>query len=358
MYSQFGFLSHFIGILQLFGLYLIDSNNRFTFFPGSITFKRVMYSNILSKKDDDTEEMCDEIKDWAVSHITKTHISHHWWYDKLPDNIRTRFEALSDVKRLRHMFSQVFNTDYYVIEPVHEMNEIYVTGDERKDEPMQSDRVFFISHIDGPFMWMPFVSVYRCLIGVNDNKRITTHFPLIETKHKIRKGDVLGFDFNREIHYISASSEPSEEPRVTLKAHYCIYPKWIYPVGKLMHIFNAKYNQLFRHLFLKTIQPETWIDQFNGFSVVASTHIFVWLETFIGYRNIYFISYVWWMYYTKQIDHSLMTILLYIPPVYKYASVLFVSNHLKSVEKWNTTRDIILFYLIALSSMFYYRVFV
>ena len=41
-----------------------------------------------------------------------------------------------------------------------------------------------------------------------------------------------------------------------------------------------------------------------------------------------------------------MTILLYIPPVYKYASILFVSNHLKSVEKWNTTRDIILFYLI------------
>lgn len=354
-----------LGGLELIGLFMIDSNNWLSVFPGSILCKRVLYTNLVSatKKETpdtvvsyNTETLCDKIKWWAMSHITKTHISHHWWYDKLPTDIRTSFDYLSNSKAISHMFSQIFHPNVYVIEPIHEMNEIYVTGNERKDEPIQSDRVFFISHIDGPFMWMPFVSVYRCLIGINDNTRITTHFPLAQLDYKIQKGDVLGFDFNREIHYISettSDSEPEPEPRVTLKSHYCIYPKWAYWIGKGMYWCNARYNQLFRYLFLKTIQPESWIDRINGFGVVASTHMFVWLETYIGYRNLYFIAFA---YAWCQGNMTDMTMALYTTCVYKYMALLFVSNKWKTIEKWSTLRDIGFYYLVALFCMFYYRV--
>jgi len=353
------YISFLIGLFQMIGLFMIDTKNRFSFFPGSIMFKRVVYGNMITqKKDDDTEEICDNVAKWAVSHVTKTHISHHWWYDKLPEDIMKNFDTLSDSSKISHMFSSVFNPDHYIIEPIHEMNEIYVTGDERKDEPIQSDRVFFISHIDGPFMWVPFVSVYRCLIGVNDNNKITTHFPIARSDYMIRKGDVLGFDFNREIHYISANDLVAKEPRVTLKAHYCIYPKWCSWIGRFMYVGNAKYNQLFRHLFLKTIEPETWIDRFNGFAVVASTHLFVWFDTYIGCRNVYFLSFLYYLKQISFIDSVDITMILYTVSLFKYGSLLFVVNHLKEIELWTTFREIGNYYFIALYCMFYYKVIV
>lgn len=356
---MYEYLSFVIGMFHMIGLFMIDTNNRFSFFPGSLFFKRIIHGNIITqKKNDDTEETCDNITKWAISHVTKTHISHHWWYDKLPDDIKKQFDTLSDSNRIQHMFSNLFHPQQYIIEPIHEMNEIYVTGDERKDEPMQSDRVFFISHIDGPFMWIPYVSVYRCLIGVNDNDKITTHFPVIQTKCMIKKGDVLGFDFNREIHYISANNTYAKEPRVTLKAHYCIYPKWCSWLGRCMYVFNAKYNQLFRRLFLKTIQPETWIDRFNGFTVVASTHLFVWTDRYIGCRNIHFVAFLWYLQYIRMMDWVDITLILYTVCVYKYGACLFSMKHIKDIELSTTYRDIGLFYFVALCSMFYNRVIV
>lgn len=354
MYDLFAFVT---GLLQLFGMYMIDSKNRFSFFPGSPLFKRVLKANILTcKKEDDTESICHEVKEWAVSHVTKSHISHHWWYENLPENMKSKFNELSQSNKIESMFYSLFDPIHYKIQPIYEMNEIYVTGDERKDEPIQSDRVFFISHIDGPFMWIPFVSVYRCLIGMNDNNKITTHFPIANMNYIIRKGDVLGFDFNREIHYISANDCAVSEPRVTLKAHYCIYPKWCQPIGQIAYWCNAKYNQLFRHLFLKTIEPETWLDQWNGFAVVASTHLYVWFDSYIGLRNTYFISYLWMLQQKDYIDNERFRIMLCMTYVYKFVSLLFLSRYIKQIEIWSTIRDIGLFYLLSLFGQFFYDI--
>ena len=51
-------------------------------------------------------------------------------------------------------------------------------------------------------------------------------------------GDVLAFDFNREVHYIStdhSKKDISDDFRVTLKLHYCVYPRLLAPLGWLMH---------------------------------------------------------------------------------------------------------------------------
>ena len=260
---------------------------------------------------------------------------------------------LSNSSKMIHMFSDLFHPMYYNIEPINEMNEIYVTGDERLDEPIQSDRVFFISHIDGPFMWVPFASVYRCLIGLNDNDKITTCFPVAQTEYMLKKGDVLGFDFSREIHYIAANHTYAKEPRVTLKSHFCIYPKWCSWLGKFMHIGNAKYNQLFRHLFLKTIEPETLIDRLNGFTVVASTHLFVWTDTYIGCRNVHFMTLLWYLQYVGFIDYFDITTMLFMVSIYKYGMFIYNPNLIKEIEPWTTFRDITGYYFLALSFLFY-----
>jgi hypothetical protein len=66
----------------------------------------------------------------------------------------------------------------------------------------------------------------------------TTHFPLANLSVNACQGDVLAFDFNREVHYIStdhSKKDISDDFRVTLKLHYCVYPRLLAPLGWLMH---------------------------------------------------------------------------------------------------------------------------
>jgi len=351
---MFEYISWLISTFHLIGMFMIDTRNKCSFFPGSLSYSRVIHGNILkNKKEDDMELYYDTIKQWALSKITKTTISHHWWYDKLPDNIQSMFEKISNSSNIYSMFSEVFDPFYYTIEPIYEMNEIYVTGQERKDESIQSDRVFFISHIDGPFMWVPFVSVYRCLIGINENEKITTHFPVLNTCYKVNKGDALAFDFNREVHYISEKNVPDSEPRVTLKAHYCIYPKYLKWLGNFMYVCNSVYDNIFRNLFLKTIEPENILDRINGFIVVYSTHLFMMIETWIGYRNIYYIVYITYWY---SIDPNKSSFYLYFPCFYKHVSLVLFYHEQHMIEQTSNIRDMIIFLLAGFFSLYYYNI--
>jgi hypothetical protein len=49
------------------------------------------------------------------------------------------------------------------------MNEIYVTGPPRSEEGPNSDQIFYTRHVDGPWGFVPFVSVYRCIVGMDKN---------------------------------------------------------------------------------------------------------------------------------------------------------------------------------------------
>lgn len=56
------------------------------------------------------------------------------------------------------------------------MNEIYVASEKHKSN---SDTVFYMQHIDGPWYLMPFCGAYRCILAVNENNRICTAFPQV-----------------------------------------------------------------------------------------------------------------------------------------------------------------------------------
>ena len=57
------------------------------------------------------------------------------------------------------------------------MNEVYVTGPSRKSEGANSDNIFYTRHVDGPWGLIPFVSVYRCIVGMDRNMMVTILCP-------------------------------------------------------------------------------------------------------------------------------------------------------------------------------------
>ncbi len=49
------------------------------------------------------------------------------------------------------------------------MNEVYISGPTRDDEQFNSDQIFYTKHVDGPYGFIPFCSVYRCIVGMDKN---------------------------------------------------------------------------------------------------------------------------------------------------------------------------------------------
>ena len=71
----------------------------------------------------------------------------------------------------------------------------------------------------------------------------------------------------------------SDDFRVVLKLHYCLYPRVLAPLGWLVHRLNVWYNISFRALFLKTIDPQTAYEHFLAWNVVTNTTVFNNIET-------------------------------------------------------------------------------
>ena len=123
---------------------------------------------------------------------------------------------------------------------------------------------------------------------------IITHFPMTETNVFIKTGDVIAFDFNREMHYISKVNT-TNQLRITMKAHYCIYPKHMVWFGKQMCALNVYYDRLFRDLFLHTITPVTNREKIGAALVMLGTNSYAWIEMWIGYKNILFFGFFLWI---------------------------------------------------------------
>lgn len=71
------------------------------------------------------------------------------------------------------MFRSLFSERHYCVDVIEGMNEIYVTGPVRLDETSNSDQVFYTRHVDGPWGLIPFVSVYRCIVGMDKNMMVS-----------------------------------------------------------------------------------------------------------------------------------------------------------------------------------------
>ena len=113
------------------------------------------------------------IRAWAMAHNPPETQSSHWWYTDLVGATRQAFDNVATSTQVESMFRELFSTKNYCVDVVTGMNEIYISGPARFDEAANSDNVFYTRHVDGPFGLLPFVSVYRCIVGLDHNEKVS-----------------------------------------------------------------------------------------------------------------------------------------------------------------------------------------
>jgi len=342
-----------IGPITLFaiGSYCIDSRNSFCFFPGMPYFHRVLRCNLIGGNDSKEKDLkC--IRDWVIAQKPAADKSTHWWYKKLDNKEKSAFDACAKAPQLYSLFRELFSERNYCMDVLEGMNEIYVTGPARSEDPANSDQVFYTRHVDGPWGFVPFVSVYRCIVGMDRNYMITTHFPIANVGVNACAGDVLAFDFNREVHYITCDESKksiSDDYRVVLKLHYAIYPRVLAPLGWFMGWLNTVYNKGFRALFLMTINPVTLYQHFLAWNVNFQTVLFDRIETYIGQRSIYYLVFVAAMWYVTGV-YEFFLLLTSFNHYIRYISTFYVR---RGIDFGSFKRDVLLFKTIALIQVFY-----
>lgn len=346
-----------------YGIYALDSINWSAFFPGSITYRRVVKTRLNMGQYGGS---LSSLAEWAIKEATNsdsksnknTNQSCHWWVGELPVQLQLVIDSCSWNSSIKNMFETIFYPSEYSIMEIPQMNELYITGEDN-EKYTNSDRVFYMSHIDGPFGWIPFVSVYRCLIGCSNENTIMTRFVFHNTDTMIQQGDVLGFDFNREIHYIkdvrikrkttnineadSKSTHKYNNRRIVLKTHYCIYPKSMQFFASLVASLNTLYNSHFRHMFVHTMCPRTMIDYIHSSLVVYSSYMYVCTDIFIGHKNILYLLFV-----NILVSCESRFLFYALPVIYKIIQLFIIKS--KYIEGGPFLRDLFLFYVISIVS--------
>lgn len=67
--------------------------------------------------------------------------------------------------------------------------------------------------------------------------------------------------------------------RHSLQLHYCVYPRVMWPVGKLAAALSTWYNTLFRNVFLFTLTPSSIFSHIMAFFVVQVNMVVVVADT-------------------------------------------------------------------------------
>jgi hypothetical protein len=170
-----------LGPLVIFALgsYCIDSRNSMCFFPGTPYFYRVITCNLKDHDDSEPRPEVDPrsdmktIREWALENDPAENQSTHFWFKELDGDAKSAFDRIAHSPKVNRMFRSLFGERHYCLDVLPGMNEIYISGPSRQDEVMNSDHVFFSRHVDGPFGFIPFVSVYRCIVGLDRNMMVS-----------------------------------------------------------------------------------------------------------------------------------------------------------------------------------------
>ncbi|CAN0246095.1 unnamed protein product [Pylaiella littoralis] len=282
--------------LWVAGCYALDSDSGP--FPWMFVKRRVLRVNL---KAEGLRKDLAAIRKWATGHKPSRNTTTHWWFADLAGGDGGEsgaFTRVAECSEIDTMFREKFSKHTYAIEAITGMNEVYVSGPAKSGS---SDAVFTTRHIDGPWALIPFCSTYRCILGLDSSAVYTTVFPNVAgLTTTCRTGDIVCFDYNREIHYIEGYAKAKEEQaklapadggdgyRIVLKLHYCVYPRIFWSLGKLAAAMSTWYNSLFRSLFLFTLAPSSVWSRLMAFFVVQVTVLYrAIIET--GLQNLLYV---------------------------------------------------------------------
>ena len=237
-----------------------------------------------------SRQAVEKLRDWINTNVAAKPETTHLWPHK-HEGTDGPVTALENDSAIMEGFRKVFKSEHFDVKPVVEMNEIYVTAVGAIKE-ITSDAVFYTPHDDGPYWWLPFASLYRVLVGVTPNEMVRTNFNLQHpSKSKVvDMYDVLGFDYNRELHWIDhVPGTTNKERRSLIKLHFIVYPKGWHRYGALAAHLNTKYNTWARGNFLKTLRPKGLYEHTMAWWIWLTTWSNAMLELFVGWGNLVYI---------------------------------------------------------------------
>merc|ERR1711871_1570059 len=116
-----------------------------------------------------------ELREWVLAQKPPVDRTTHWWPADLPDAPRNCFNRIAKCQEIDDAFRKKFPKQQYGLEVVDGMNEVYVAC--RTGDKANSDTVFYMHHVDGPYGIWPFCHVYRCLVAITPNDLINTQLP-------------------------------------------------------------------------------------------------------------------------------------------------------------------------------------
>jgi hypothetical protein len=267
----------------------------------------------------------------------------HTWQTELPPEERGAFAALADSAEIRASILEAFPG--CSVHNVQKMDEVYVSNMGAKG----SDHAFLQHHIDGPFAFLPFLTLLRCLVVVRGNDRVATIFVAQRRGNTLRTGQFCWFDYNRDIHYITKSGEQDElldDSRICLKVHYAVVPRWLAPVRDLFAGWNDTYNRRARQLFLASKNPQSAVARFLGAVVNGSTFLYPLFLRYVGVLNLLVLLLFWGVSQGHPMER------VYLFSFVQYF-LYFFAYTFRAVEPGKFARDGTLFQLIALGVLFY-----
>jgi Phospholipid methyltransferase len=258
---------------------------RHCFLPLVVNRNKNVFCQVASRK------AVEELREWINTNVVFSNETTHVWPHK-QDGTSGPVKSLEDDSAILAAFRTIFAAKHFDIKSVQEMNEIYVTAVGAKKE-INSDAVFYTKHNDGPYWMLPGASLYRVLVGVTPNRMVRTRFNLQhESQDKVVDiYDVLGFDYNRELHWIDhVPGATNTERRSLVKLHFIVYPKGWHRYGQLCATLNTNYNTWARNNFLQTLRVETMYDFVLAWWIWLTTIVNATLEEKVGWYNLAYVS--------------------------------------------------------------------
>lgn len=261
---------------------------RHCFLPYLVNRNRSFFVQAASK------DAVEKLREWINKNVPNVKETTHVWPHK-QEGTSGPVKALEDDAAILAGFRQVFAAKHYDVVPVQDMNEIYVTAVGAKKD-INSDAVFYTKHNDGPYWFLPGASLYRVLVGVTPNEMVRTRFNLqYESQDKVvDMYDVLGFDYNRELHWIDhVPGKTNKERRALVKLHFIVYPKGWHKYGKFCAELNTKYNTWARNNFLQTLEVNSAYDFVLAWWIWLTTIINATFEEKVGWNNLVYVLFAY-----------------------------------------------------------------
>ena len=270
----------------------------------------------------------------------------HWWMDDVPEIQDERRLISTEVQQA---ISKRFGNNY-VVRNIPKMDELYTVPQTLGSGT--SDQVFETPHIDGPWMWFPFCTLYRTIVAITPNTCISTHLSHYgEHKFTLTSGDYLGWDFNRESHFITSDPyKPNSVRRQILKLHYVVYPKMFPILGSVYATITTAYDRIARRLFIGTISDSSWLNKISiGTRIVDTTKVFNAIELMLGWNSILFYSYaglVAWIF-------DSYAVFLYTTSFVHYIRYITTYYHRGRIHYHKFMRDCLLLKIISVGQLFF-----